>query len=204
MTGGPYDEIRKRVSCRSAAEHYGLQVQRNGFCLCLFHNDKKPSLKLYDGDRGFFCFACNEGGDVIKLTAQLLGLDRAEAARVINRDFSLSLQLDRPPTKAEREQSQHRREVYNIAADFREWVDDMVRLLSDTYYIGWSCLRDVPSTLWLDCECKAIMLLPSLEKWLDLLGGDIESQIQLFREREGVRKKCMEILNGLPERFRQD
>lgn len=204
MTGGPYDEIRERISCLDAARQYGLEVRRDGFCLCLFHNDKKPSLKLYDGNRGFFCFACSEGGDVIKLTGQLLGLDRVEAARQLNRDFNLRLPLDEPPTKQERAEAQRRREMYSTAADFQEWVDDMTKLLSDAYYIGWSALRDIPETLWFPSEIEAIKLMPTLECWLDLLGGDLESQMTLFRDRERVRKKCMKVLNDFPERFKRD
>lgn len=40
------DKIKDTV--RQAAEHYGLQVSRNGMALCPFHNDRHPSLYVSD------------------------------------------------------------------------------------------------------------------------------------------------------------
>lgn len=200
----PYEEIRQRVSCKDAARQYGLEVNRSGFALCPWHSDRHPSLKLYDGDRGCYCFACQCGGDVIGLVGQLLGLDRRAAARQITLDFGLGLSLDRPPTRAEQAEVQKRRQVADTFRDFQAWKDDMVRSLSDTYYLGWSALRDLPESLWLDCEAEAIRLLPVLDQWLDCLGGDITDQMQVFRDRTGVIDTCMRILNAMPPRFRQD
>ena len=199
-----FDEIRQRVSCQDAAQKYGLTVNRSGFALCPWHSDRHPSLKVYDGDRGCWCFACQHGGDVIGLVGQILGADRRAAARQINIDFKLGLPLDRPPTRAERAEAQKRRDVAVFYNDFREWCEDMTRLLSATYRLGWSALRDMPESLWLPGEVEAIKMLPTIGYWLELLGGDISEQMQIFRQRKGVKRFCKQILNSIPERFRQD
>ena len=39
--------VKAAVTVRQAAEHYGLQVSRNGMTCCPFHDDRHPSMKLY-------------------------------------------------------------------------------------------------------------------------------------------------------------
>ena len=72
-----------------AARRYG--TVKRGFMRCLFHADRTPSLKLY-GDH-FHCFGCGAHGDVIDLTAGLLGCSKSEAARrfgIVYRTVSLA------------------------------------------------------------------------------------------------------------------
>ena len=52
-------EIRQRLTVREVVEFYGFQVNRSGFMKCPWHSgDHTASLKLYDGQGGFHCFAC--------------------------------------------------------------------------------------------------------------------------------------------------
>ena len=78
-----YSVLRNAVPLDEAAERYG--TVRCGFMLCPFHADRVPSLKLY-GDH-FHCFGCGAHGDVVDLTAGLLGCSKAEAARRLEVDF---------------------------------------------------------------------------------------------------------------------
>ena len=61
-----FGEVKETVSVPSAAEYYGMSV-RGGMTTCIFHEDRNPSMKLYDDH--FYCFGCTEYGDVVKLTA---------------------------------------------------------------------------------------------------------------------------------------
>ena len=88
--------VKSAVTPRQAAEAYGLAIGRNDMARCPFHNDKTPSMKLYEDH--FYCFGCGAAGDVVTLTAQLLGLGPYEAAKRLARDFGLD--PDRPPTAA--------------------------------------------------------------------------------------------------------
>lgn len=58
-----FEIVKYGVSCREAAELYGMEVNRYGMALCPFHNDRHPS--LYVADDHYYCFACGEHGDVI-------------------------------------------------------------------------------------------------------------------------------------------
>lgn len=41
-----YEFVKANVTVPQAAEHYGVEVQRNGMCRCPFHDDRHPSMKL--------------------------------------------------------------------------------------------------------------------------------------------------------------
>ena len=41
-----FEAVKQSVTTRQAAEHYGIKVNRNGMCVCPFHNDKNPSMKV--------------------------------------------------------------------------------------------------------------------------------------------------------------
>ena len=64
---------------RQVAEFYGYYVQKNGTCLCPFHQDRHPSMKIYPDDKGFYCWVCQKGGDVIKFVAEVFGTGNEEA-----------------------------------------------------------------------------------------------------------------------------
>ena len=96
--------VKAAVTVRQAAEHYGLQVNRNGMALCPFHNDRHPS--LYVSDDHYHCFACGEHGDVIDLTAKLFDLRLYDAARKLAPDFHLA--PDKPLPEAIRRKKEHK------------------------------------------------------------------------------------------------
>lgn len=77
-----------------AAKFYGLQINHSGMCNCPFHNDKIPSMKIYENS--FFCFGCGEHGDVIGFTAKLFEISQLEAAKRLNYDFGLHIETDKP------------------------------------------------------------------------------------------------------------
>ena len=66
-----FELVKQNISVPDAAEHYELQVNRNGMCSCPFHEDRHPSMKL--NEKYFYCFGCGATGDVIDLVARLFG-----------------------------------------------------------------------------------------------------------------------------------
>ena len=78
-----YNKIKHTISPIEAAQRY--DTVKHGFMRCPFHADRTPSLKLY-GDH-FRCFGCSAHGDVIDLTAALLGCSNTDAARRLEADF---------------------------------------------------------------------------------------------------------------------
>ena len=107
--------VKAAVTVRQAAEHYGLQVNRNGMALCPFHNDRHPS--LYVSDDHYHCFACGEHGDVIDLTAKLFDLRLYDAAQKLASDFHLA--PDKPLPEAIRRKKRHKTKAQQLRENER-------------------------------------------------------------------------------------
>ena len=97
-----FHEIKRSVSMPDICERYGINKTRNGFISCPFHAEKTPSCKVYDGERGFYCFGCGKSGDVVDFVAAYFSLDMNQSAVKLNRDFSLGLPLERKMTLREK------------------------------------------------------------------------------------------------------
>lgn len=87
------NEIKNTLSAIQVAEFYGLTPNRAGYICCLWHNEKTGSLKLYEGNRGFYCFGCGKNGSCIDIVMQLFGLNFKDAVVKINEDFRLGLPI---------------------------------------------------------------------------------------------------------------
>ena len=82
-----FESVKENVTPQQAAERYGLRVERNGMCVCPFHHDKNPSMKLYE--KSFHCFGCQADGDVIDFTHRLFNISPKEAAIKLADDFGI-------------------------------------------------------------------------------------------------------------------
>ena len=107
-----FREVKERVPVMEAARRYGFEPDRQGKICCPFHADEHPSLQLYKGSRGRWCYVCDRGGSVIDFVAGLFSISPREAALKLNEDFSLGLTLERP-RGLERQAANHRRLVEN-------------------------------------------------------------------------------------------
>ena len=94
-----YEQIKKAVPVREAAERYGLPVSKSGMARCPFHKDKHPSMKV--NKDYFYCFGCHKSGDVTELTARLLNIRNSEAAKQIANDFNLTIHEGEYPAEQE-------------------------------------------------------------------------------------------------------
>lgn len=102
------DEIKARLPAREVFERYGFHVNREGYACCPFHGEKTPSCKVYPGDRGWHCFGCHAGGDVLDFAQQYFGLNFQEAAAKLNDDFGLGLPIGKTLTRAEQTEADMR------------------------------------------------------------------------------------------------
>lgn len=84
---------------------YGLSVNRANKAICPFHPDQKPSMHCYPGNKGYFCFVCGKGGDVINFTERLFGLSFRDAMAKLNADFHLGLPLTEDLTEEQRKEA---------------------------------------------------------------------------------------------------
>lgn len=102
------DEIMGRLPAREVFERYGCHVNQDGYACCPFHGEKAPSCKVYPGERGWYCFGCHAGGDVLKFVQKYFGLNFQEAAAKLNDDFGLCLPIGKKLTRAEQTEANRR------------------------------------------------------------------------------------------------
>lgn len=164
-----FTTVKAAVTVRQAAEHYGLQVSRNGMALCPFHNDRHPSLCVSDDH--YHCFACGERGDVIDLTAKLFDLRLYDAARKLALDFHLA--PDKPLPEAIRRKMKHKTRAQQLRENERlcfSVLNEYRRLLLDwEKRYAPQAPEDVPDERFVE----ACHRLPWAEYQLDiLLQGD--------------------------------
>lgn len=91
-----FEAVKTTVAPRMAAEHFGLSVSRNGMVCCPFHDDRHPSMKLYEDH--YHCFGCQANGDVIAFTSNLFAITPLEAVQKLAADFGI--REDRPSVLA--------------------------------------------------------------------------------------------------------
>lgn len=127
--------IKQAVSMSAACETYGIKINRHGFSNCPLHgNDDTPSFKIYPDDRGFYCFGCSKGGDVIKFVQLLFQLNFKAAVAKLNANFCLG--LDRPvkysdyrkAKRAERERKQRKADAERHNEQYWTLLSEYIRL----------------------------------------------------------------------------
>ncbi len=191
-----FDEVKARVSCPDAASAYGYTPNRAGYISCPFHQDRTPSLKLYQGAGGFYCFGCGAHGSVIDFVGRLFDVDTLSAVRKLNEDFSLSLQLDRPEKT-----TNNRRDLADVQRRFEDWREKTLTLLNAAFRTGFRALHDKRPEDWSDAEVLAIKWLPTLEAQADALDSNsMEEQMEIFRDRKEVERICKQILTDTPKK----
>ena len=131
-----FEAVKQSVTTRQAAERYGIRVGRNGMCVCPFHEDKTPSMKV---DRRFHCFGCQADGDVIDFVSRLENVSPKEAALMLAKDFSIPYEGREPPDR-----SHHRRQPRQESPEqkFKRMERYCLRVLSDYHNLLRRWKRD--------------------------------------------------------------
>ena len=132
-----FKAVKENVTPMEAAKYYGLKITRKGMCVCPFHNDKNPSMKIDDRiGGGFYCFGCLATGDVITLTERLFGISKLEGALKLAEDFGISYERNaytktEKITESDKEKQRKDREEQALLAKKKALGDLVLRLLSD-------------------------------------------------------------------------
>ena len=114
-----FESVKNSVSAREAAERYGLQVGHNGMCKCPFHDDKNPSMKLYE--KRYHCFGCQADGDVISFTGRLFNISPKDAAMKLADDFGIPYDQKKAVLPVTRHCTVRKEEVFDHKASFVYW-----------------------------------------------------------------------------------
>ena len=175
-----FEIVKYGVSCREAAERYGVEVNRYSMALCPFHNDRHPS--LYVADDHYHCFGCGEHGDVIDFAAKLFGLPLYEAAQRLAADFHLT--PDKPPSAAALHAKRIRTEAQQLRENERlcfSVLTDYARVLRDwkVRYAPKSS-EEAPNARFVE----ACHRLDETEYYLDILtSGDSHERTEVIQQQ---------------------
>ena len=187
-----FEAVKDAIPTRTAAEHYGIEVRRNGMACCPFHEDRNPSMKV---DQRFHCFGCQEDGDVIDFVGKLFGLGPKAAAEKLAADFGVC--YDRMPAW----RPQNRPSVISklaAAQEYRKKENRCHRVLCGYYHLlrDWK-ERYAPQPTdedWHPLFCEALQKMDYVEYLLDeLISGTLEERTAIVKEKEkdlaGLEKK---------------
>lgn len=114
---GLYRRVKESVTMLQAAAFCGLKADKKGMCLCPFHHDKNPSMKIYPDGKGFYCFTCGAGGDQIGLVARFYGTNNYEAAKRLAAAFCVPVHA--PETYREKREAALKRQRQQEAERFK-------------------------------------------------------------------------------------
>ena len=190
-----FQNVKYGVSCREAAERYGVSVNRQGKALCSFHNDRHPSLLVADDH--YYCFACGAHGDVIDFAANFFDLPLYEAAQRLAADFGID--RDRPPTKKILEKRRQQTEAQQLKENERlcfAVLSDYARVMRDwkVQYAPQSPDEPVHARFMEACH-----KLDETEYYLDILcAGDSHERAEVvsYLLADGRLDKLKEKING--------
>lgn len=172
-----YEEVKGRLSMRQVAEFYGYRLQRGSTCLCPFHNDNHPSMKIYPDDKGFYCWVCGAGGDVVKFVGLLYGLGNEDACRKLIDDFSLPVKTENLSYREKRER-QNRHNKYVELQKFKQEAHTIL-------FAYWKLLCDATRQFSSPHFAEAMQELSIVEYRLECVKKHPE---EYRADREAVRK----------------
>lgn len=190
-----FTRVKDSVTVLQAAEHYGVEVQRNGMCRCPFHDDHTPSMKL--NERYFYCFGCGAKGDVIDFVARLFDLTSLQAAQKLSYDFGID--PDKPPAAAALSKPK-----YPLARAFRQEELHCQRVLCDYLHLleSWKVqyAPKTPEDVLDDRFVEACQMLDYVEYLADLLiAAELEQRVKIVEtlNKDGLIAGLEERLNRL-------
>lgn len=120
-----FEQVKLKLNMLDVAKFYGACVS-HGMCLCPFHNEKSPSMKIYENN--FHCFGCGEHGDVIDFTAKIFGISSVEAVKRLNYDFGLHIDTDKP-LSSEQITEYQQRQAERLAYD--QWEKSAWKVITE-------------------------------------------------------------------------
>ena len=121
-----FTEVKTQINLINAVEYYGVQVNKSGFASCLFHEEKTPSMKLYDNH--FHCYGCGKHGDIITLTEKIFSISPYQAAQKLSQDFCVksnkNFVIKSEPKLTQKSYYEQENQVFNILNDYCYFLDE--------------------------------------------------------------------------------
>ena len=117
------EEVRERASIVQVINEYVPLTKRghNHVGLCPFHSEKSPSFTVNEEKKIFYCFGCNETGNVITFLMKKDGLAFPEAVRALASRYGITINESKSGVPDERDQ------IYSALKAASEYFSGMLR-----------------------------------------------------------------------------
>jgi len=106
--GNEVEQIKERLGVAEIIGEY-IKLEKSGVnykALCPFHNEKTPSFTVNTERNFWYCFGCQEGGDIFSFVQKMEGLDFREALEKLAERANIKLPKYNSQHKEERNQKQ--------------------------------------------------------------------------------------------------
>lgn len=176
------EEIKEHVNMPEVLSRYGIQVIR-GMCRCPFHDDRKPSMKVYrDGVR---CFTCAKSWDIFGFIQDMDHVDFRTAFISLGGTYERQTDRDKIIAKMRREAAQRDRDRK------RKTNKEMFNVISTALFICQNAGKVYApySDEW--CELKN--KLPLVEYFYDT--RIIDNKVLKEMDDINVYRECRSIIN---------
>src|SRR5205807_2117122 len=102
MPADAVTEIKARLDIVEVVGQY-VRLQRSGrqfSGLCPFHAERTPSFSVSQERQAWYCFGCQEGGDIISFVEKIEHVDFRQALEQLAERAGVELERDRGPGRA--------------------------------------------------------------------------------------------------------
>lgn len=194
-----FTKVKENVSMLDLIQHFNLTLNRQKFICCPFHNEKTPSLKVYENS--FYCFGCNKSGTVIDFTSYYLNMDILEATRYLASSFSITLDENIPkPTKLtvrekyeqDKAIKQNNKSSSTLDKVFENWLSNAWDTILNYYRILHH--NSLEYELNNEIYVEAIHNLTKLDYYIDWLQDD---PISFYKINRDIVKQYEKRLNKI-------
>lgn len=118
------DMVRELVPAFEAGKALGLNPDRYGRCACPVHHGTGRNCKLWKDNRGWYCYVCKQGGDVIRLVERVNQCPFPEAVEWLNSAFKLGLPLDRQDNRESLKNAEIAKKQRQIERELKRAIQD--------------------------------------------------------------------------------
>ena len=90
------DEIKSKIKISEEISKHIQLVQKGNdlWCLCFFHKEKTPSMKINDELSSYYCFGCGAKGDLMIFYTDYLNYSFKDALDELGDKAGIKLNLD--------------------------------------------------------------------------------------------------------------
>ena len=118
-----FEHVKNNTDIIEVAKRYGIEINKQDKALCIFHDEKTPSMSFFK-DKYFTCFSCRAKGSAIDLVMKLFNLTAIDACKKINDDFDLGLDLANGNYKPDTEQIKRLEHGRKLKESLKNWIDE--------------------------------------------------------------------------------